>query len=363
MFPQPKRAEARLTLRDRVRDESAYAALSDVVLAVRAQDGDRAALAALVERHEPRVRRLAGYLLDDPQDAEDAAQEALAKVLHQNRPVPRRGPFRRPGSTAWSPTPAATSASASAGGSTSRWRLRRRWRSTLGPHDLACQREQRAELARELEGLSNDQRHVMVMKDVLALSYEEIAEVLEMPVGHGQVPRAPRPCPHAPGAGAAAPRRSRRDGRASSCRSTEPAIEAIIPHRDPFLLVDEITELVPGERATGQLPRARRRLVSARPLPRQPDHARRAAGRGAGAGGRGLRPRPSPDFAGRLALFAGIDDVRFKRIVRPGDTLDLRCEITRLRGPIGKADATRVGGRRAGLPRDAHVRADRELDA
>ena len=55
--------------------------------------------------------------------------------------------------------------------------------SSLGPHDLACQREQRAELARELEGLSIDQRHVMVMKDVLALSYEEIAEVLEMPVG------------------------------------------------------------------------------------------------------------------------------------------------------------------------------------
>ena len=51
-----------------------------VVLAVRAQDGDRA-LEALVERHEPRVRRLAGYLLNDPQDAEDAAQEALAKVL------------------------------------------------------------------------------------------------------------------------------------------------------------------------------------------------------------------------------------------------------------------------------------------
>src|ERR1700759_5599447 len=81
MFSQPKRAEARLTLRDRVRDESSYAALSDAVLAGRAQDGDRAALSALVERHEPRVRKLAGYLLADPQDAEDAAQEALSKVL------------------------------------------------------------------------------------------------------------------------------------------------------------------------------------------------------------------------------------------------------------------------------------------
>ena len=38
-------------------------------------------------------------------------------------------------------------------------------------------------LAREMGGLSTDQRHVMVMKDVLALSYEEIAEVLDMPVG------------------------------------------------------------------------------------------------------------------------------------------------------------------------------------
>jgi RNA polymerase sigma-70 factor (ECF subfamily) len=182
MFPQPKRAEARLTLRDRVRDESAYAALSDVVLAVRAQDGDRVALAALVERHEPRVRRLAGYLLNDPQDAEDAAQEALAKVLT------RIDQFRGEARFATWLYSLVTNTCRDLGE-----RQRRRQHqaletapevgSALGPHDLACQREQRAELARELEGLSNDQRHVMVMKDVLALSYEEIAEVLEMPVG------------------------------------------------------------------------------------------------------------------------------------------------------------------------------------
>jgi len=182
MFPQPKRAEARLTLRDRVRDESAYAALSDVVLAVRAQDGDRAALTALVERHEPRVRRLAGYMLNDPQDAEDAAQEALAKVLT------RIDQFRGEARFATWLYSLVTNTCRDLGE-----RQRRRQHqaletapevaSTLGPHDLACQREQRAELARELEGLSSDQRHVMVMKDVLALSYEEIAEVLEMPVG------------------------------------------------------------------------------------------------------------------------------------------------------------------------------------
>jgi 3-hydroxyacyl-[acyl-carrier-protein] dehydratase len=39
---------------------------------------------------------------------------------------------------------------------------------------------------------------------------------------------------------------------------------------------------------------------------------------------------------GRLALFAGIDGVRFKRIVRPGDVLDLVCEVETVRGPVGK---------------------------
>jgi 3-hydroxyacyl-[acyl-carrier-protein] dehydratase len=48
---------------------------------------------------------------------------------------------------------------------------------------------------------------------------------------------------------------------------------------------------------------------------------------------------------GRLALFAGIDDCRFKRIVEPGDELELRCELDRARGPIGRGKATaRVDG-------------------
>jgi RNA polymerase sigma-70 factor (ECF subfamily) len=182
MFSQPKRASARLTLRERVRDESSHAALSDVVLAVRAKDGDRAALETLVHRHEARVRRLASYLLDDPQDAEDAAQEALAKVL--TRIDQFRGESRF---ATWLYSLVANTCRDLGE------RQRRRRHQPLdaapemvsaeGPHDLAVQREQRALLAREMGGLSVDQRHVMVMKDVLALSYEEIAEVLDMPVG------------------------------------------------------------------------------------------------------------------------------------------------------------------------------------
>src|SRR3954449_5839291 len=57
-----------------------YERLSDPILVKRAKDGDAKALAALVERHAPRVEKLAAHVLADPEDARDAAQEALAKL-------------------------------------------------------------------------------------------------------------------------------------------------------------------------------------------------------------------------------------------------------------------------------------------
>src|SRR5919199_5872439 len=57
-----------------------YARLSDPILVKRAKDGDPRALAALCERHAPRVEKLAQHLLRDPEDARDAAQESLAKL-------------------------------------------------------------------------------------------------------------------------------------------------------------------------------------------------------------------------------------------------------------------------------------------
>ncbi len=114
------------------------------------------------------------------------------------------------------------------------------------------------------------------------------------------------------------------------------AIHAIIPHREPFLLVDEVTELVPGASAVGRYLVAPDAWYLRGHFPGNPImpgvlQVEALAQVGAICG------LSHPDHAGRLALFAGIDDVRFKRIVRPGDVLDLECEITRLRGPVGRA--------------------------
>src|SRR5207249_3893971 len=58
-----------------------YERLSDPILVTRAKAGDRMALEALCKRHEPRVQKIALHLLRDPEDARDAAQESLAKLV------------------------------------------------------------------------------------------------------------------------------------------------------------------------------------------------------------------------------------------------------------------------------------------
>jgi 3-hydroxyacyl-[acyl-carrier-protein] dehydratase len=110
-------------------------------------------------------------------------------------------------------------------------------------------------------------------------------------------------------------------------------IERIIPHRDPFLLVDEVVELTPGERVL-----ARRTVTEADCAghfpgnPIMPGVKMVEALAQCGA----IAVLSLPKNEGRLVLFAGIDDVRFKRIVKPGETLELLCEVEVVRGPIGK---------------------------
>ncbi len=111
-------------------------------------------------------------------------------------------------------------------------------------------------------------------------------------------------------------------------------IEEIIPHRAPFLLVDEVLELVPGSRV--RRPAHRDRSTTALgtfPGTRScPGVKMVEALAQCGA----VAVLSQPENRGRLALFAGIDDVRFKRIVRPGEVLDLLCEVESVRGPVGR---------------------------
>jgi len=112
-------------------------------------------------------------------------------------------------------------------------------------------------------------------------------------------------------------------------------IEQLIPHRAPFLLVDEILELEPGKRVVG------RREIRAddwwfpghfpqRPV--MPGVLTIEAIAQAGA----VAVLADEANRGKVPFFAGIDDCRFKRVVEPGDVLTLECEFVRVRGPIAK---------------------------
>lgn len=118
-------------------------------------------------------------------------------------------------------------------------------------------------------------------------------------------------------------------------------IEAILPHRDPFLLIDEVVELEPGARVV-----ARKRVTEddcaghfpGNPI--MPGVKMVEALAQAGA----VAVLSQEENRGKLALFAGIDGVRFKRLVRPGDELTLECSLEEVRGPIGRGKARATVG-------------------
>ena len=120
-------------------------------------------------------------------------------------------------------------------------------------------------------------------------------------------------------------------------------IESLIPHRPPFLLVDEILELEPGKRVVGL-----REIrgddwwfpghFPQRPV--MPGVLTIEAIAQAGA----VAVLADPANAGKIPFFAGIDGCRFKRVVEPGDVLTLECEFTRIRGPIAKGQGRALVG-------------------
>ena len=117
----------------------------------------------------------------------------------------------------------------------------------------------------------------------------------------------------------------------------------ILPHRYPFLLVDRIIDVVPGQSAKGI-----KNVTINEPFfqghfpsyPVMPGVLIVEALAQVGA----VAMLSLPENKGKIGLFAGIDRLRFRRQVKPGDQLRLEVEIIYQKGPIGKCKAKATVG-------------------
>ena len=113
-------------------------------------------------------------------------------------------------------------------------------------------------------------------------------------------------------------------------------IMEMIPHRYPFLLIDRITECVPGQYAKGY-----KNLTFNEPFfqghfpkkPVMPGVLQLEAMAQMGAG----IIMTKPEYKNKFIVYAGIDGARFKAMVKPGDRLDINVELIKIKGPIIKA--------------------------
>jgi 3-hydroxyacyl-[acyl-carrier-protein] dehydratase len=114
-----------------------------------------------------------------------------------------------------------------------------------------------------------------------------------------------------------------------------PRPDEILPHRPPFLLLDEVTAVEPGASASGRWRLTGEEWFFAGHFPGRPTlpgvlMVESLAQLGA------VAVLTDERFAGKLPLFGGIDGARFRRQVGPGDVLDLEVELGRMSARAGK---------------------------
>ena len=134
--------------------------------------------------------------------------------------------------------------------------------------------------------------------------------------------------------------------------STEPTASAatplphpatLLPHRPPFLFVDELTAIVPGESASGTWRLSGEEYFFAGHFPGRPTlpgvlMCEAIAQVGAAA------VLADERFAGKLPLFGGLDKARFRRQVVPGDELVLEVQLGRMSARAGKGSGRALVG-------------------
>ena len=128
-------------------------------------------------------------------------------------------------------------------------------------------------------------------------------------------------------------------------------IMEMIPHRYPFLLIDRITECVPGKYVKGY-----KNLTFNEPFfqghfpnkPIMPGVLQLEAMAQMGAG----IIMTTDNYKGKLVVYAGIDKARFKAMVKPGDRLDINVELIKIKGPIIKAHGCAYVGEKLAVEAD-----------
>ncbi|MEE9415141.1 MAG: 3-hydroxyacyl-ACP dehydratase FabZ [Acidimicrobiales bacterium] len=113
----------------------------------------------------------------------------------------------------------------------------------------------------------------------------------------------------------------------------------VIPHRDPFLFLDEITAFEPGVSASGLWRLTGDEWFFSGHFPGRPTLPGVLMCEAIAQLG-GVAVLGAPTYAGKLALFGGLDNARFRRQVVPGDTLELTVEMGRLSARAGKGTGT-----------------------